>query len=253
MGVCPVVRFRNHEDLDDDSCLLGEVEPLMPLQDQIDATTFGLMVAQHFQAFKQRYIIGWTGLDENTAAQTSASRLWSFEDTDVKVGEFGEVNLGGYLDSRTATTELLATISQTPPHHLLGKMINLSAEALAAAESGQRRKIAERETTWGESWEQALRLAASAEGTDVAEDAEVRWRDTEARSLAATVDALGKLTQMLGVPAQELWERVPGVSQQDVDRWKATAASTDAFTQLNLLLEGQTNPAPSPAPPVPFA
>jgi hypothetical protein len=256
MGVCPVVRFRNHEDLDVDSCLLGEVEPLMPLQDQIDATTFGLMVAQHFQAFKQRYIIGWTGLDENTAAQTSASRLWSFEDTDVKVGEFGEVNLGGYLDSRTATTELLATISQTPPHHLLGKMINLSAEALAAAESGQRRKIAERETTWGESWEQALRLAASAEGVDVADDAEVRWRDTEARSLAATVDALGKLTQMLGVPAQELWERVPGVSQQDVDRWKATAQSSDAFAQLNQLLEGQANPAPftpaTSATPPPF-
>ncbi len=252
MGVTPIVRFRNHEDLDDDSCLLGEVEPLMPLQDQIDATTFGLMVAQHFQAFKQRYIIGWTGLDENTAAQTSASRLWAFEDQDIKVGEFGEVNLGGYLDSRTATTELLATISQTPPHHLLGKMINLSAEALAAAESGQRRKIAERETTWGEAWEQALRLAATVEGVDVADDAEVRWRDTEARSLAQTVDALGKLTQMLHVPPEMLWERVPGVSQQDVERWRVAAQSSDAFAQLTQMLEAQANPAPfEPQPAVP--
>lgn len=251
MGVTPVVRFRNHEDLDDDSCLLGEVEPLMPLQDQIDATTFGLMVAQHFQAFKQRYIIGWMG-DTETSQATAASRLWSFEDPDVKVGEFGEVNLGGYLDSRTATTELLATISQTPPHHLLGKMVNLSAEALAAAESGQRRKIAERETTWGESWEQALRLAASVEGVDVADDAEVRWRDTEARSLAATVDALGKLTQMLGVPAQALWERVPGVSQQDVEAWKTLAASGDAFAQLTEMLASQSEPAPfTPQPGAP--
>ena len=251
MGVTPIVRFRNHEDLDDDSCLLGEVEPLMPLQDQIDATTFGLMVAQHFQAFKQRYILGWMGDTEANKA-TAASRLWTFEDPDVKVGEFGEVNLGGYLDSRTATTELLATISQTPPHHLLGKMINLSAEALAAAESGQRRKIAERETTWGESWEQALRLAASVEGVDVADDAEVRWRDTEARSLAATVDALGKLVQMLGVPAQALWERVPGVSQQDVEAWKSLAASNGAFAQLTQLLSEQANPAPfEPQPAVP--
>jgi hypothetical protein len=238
MGVCPIVRFRNHEDLDEDSCLLGEIEPLIPLQDQIDATTFGLMVAQHFQAFKQRYIIGWLGSEEQSQA-TAASRLWSFEDPDVKVGEFNEVNLGGYLDSRTATTELLATLSQTPPHHLLGKLVNLSAEALAAAESGQRRKIAERETTWGESWEQVLRLAADVEGVEVGDAAEVRWRDTEARSLAQVVDALGKLTQMLGVPAQELWERVPGVSQQDVERWKATAMSSDSLANLTDLLDRQ--------------
>ena len=253
MGVTPVVRFRNHEDLDDDSCLLGEIEPLMPLQDQIDHTTFGLMVAQHFQAFKQRYIIGWMG-DSETSQATAASRLWSFEDPDVKVGEFGEVNLGGYLDSRTATTELLATLSQTPPHHLLGKLVNLSAEALAAAESGQRRKIAERETTWGESWEQALRLAADTQGVVVDDAAEVRWRDTEARSLAATVDALGKLSQMLAVPPQELWERVPGVSQQDVERWKAAAESQDAFAQLNAMLAQQAEPAPfTPQPGAPPA
>ena len=74
--------------------------------------------------------------------------------------------------------------------------------------------------------------------------AEVRWRDTEARSLAATVDALGKLSQMLAVPPQELWERVPGVSQQDVERWKAAAESQDAFAQLNAMLAQQAEPAP---------
>ena len=244
LGVCPVVRFRNQEDLDDDSCLLGEIEPVIPLQDQIDHTTFGLMVAQHFQSFKQRYIIGWAAATEAAAAQTAASRMWAFEDTDVKVGEFGEVNLGGYLDSRTATTELLATISQTPPHHLLGKLVNLSAEALAAAEVGQRRKVAERETTWGESWEQTLRLAADAEGIEVSDSAEVRWRDTEARSMAQTVDALGKIAQMLGVPVQELWPMIPGVSDQDIERWRVTAQQQDALTSLTGMLERQMGGTP---------
>ncbi len=251
LGVCPVVRFRNHEDLDDDSCLLGEIEPLMPLQRQIDHTTFGLLVAQHFQAFKQRYIIGWTA-DAEVAQATAASRLWAFEDQDIKVGEFGEVNLAGYLESRTSTTELLATLSQTPPHHLLGKLVNLSAEALAAAESGQRRKIAERETTWGESHEQALRLAAEAEGFVVSDGAQVRWRDTEARSLAQVADALGKLAQMLQVPVQELWSMIPGVSDQDLLRWKAAASSNDALTSLTGMLERQMQPA-TPPQPEPFA
>lgn len=239
MGVCPVVRFRNHEDLDDDSCLLGEIEPLMPLQNQIDHTTFGLLVAQHFQAFKQRYIIGWTA-DSEVASATAASRLWAFEDENIKVGEFGEVNLAGYLDSRTATTELLATLSQTPPHHLLGKMVNLSAEALAAAESGQRRKIGERETTWGESHEQHLRLAAASKGVTVADDAQVRWRDTEARSLAQVADALGKLAQMLDVPKKELWAKIPGVTDQDLERWNAAAAKDDALGNLTAMLDAQS-------------
>jgi hypothetical protein len=251
MGVCPVVRFRNHEDLDDDSCLLGEIEPLIPLQDQIDHTTFGLLVAQHFQAFKQRYIIGWTA-EAEVAQATAASRLWAFEDPDVKVGEFGQVDLGGYLDSRTATTELLATLSQTPPHHLLGKLVNLSAEALAAAESGQRRKVAERETTWGESWEQALRLAAQAEDLAVSDAAQVRWRDTEARSLAQVVDALGKMATMLDIPKQALWERIPDASDQDVERWREMARTQGPIEAMRLALEGQMGQlSPPPPPPVP--
>jgi hypothetical protein len=88
-------------------------------------------------------------------------------------------------------------------------------------------------------------LGASAEGVEVAEDAQVRWRDTEARSLSQTVDALGKLAQMLGVPPQELWERVPGVSQQDVDRWKAAAASGDAIGNLTAMLERQMADTPT--------
>jgi hypothetical protein len=224
---------------------------LIPLQDQIDHTTFGLLVAQYFQAFKQRYIIGWTA-EAEVAQATAASRLWAFEDPDVKVGEFGQVDLGGYLDSRTATTELLATLSQTPPHHLLGKLVNLSAEALAAAESGQRRKVAERETTWGESWEQALRLAAQAEELEVSDAAQVRWRDTEARSLAQVVDALGKMATMLDIPKQALWERIPDASDQDVERWREMARTQGPIEAMRLALEGQMGQlSPPPAPPVP--
>jgi len=248
LGVCPVVRFKNHEDLDGE--LVGEIEPLIPLQDQLDHTTFGLLVAQHYQSFRQRYILGWTSPDESVKAKASASRLWTFDDPDVKVGEFGQVDLGGYLESRQATGEYLATLSQTPPHQLLGKLVNLSAEALAAAEAGQHRKLGERETGFGESWEQALRLAATADGVEVSDDAQVRWRDTEARSLSQTVDALGKMAQMLGIPPQALWERVPGVSQQDVEEWKALAVSGDSLLQLTSMLDNQaTMAAPTAADP----
>lgn len=158
-------------------------------------------------------------------------------------------DLSGYLQSAEATVRHIATVSQTPPHHLLGQMANLSAEALAAAESGLQRKISERKSSFGESHEQTLRLAALAAGDrkgweDTA--AQIVWRDTEARALASTVDALGKLTQMLQIPPQELWERIPGVTQTDVARWKKAAKEADAKAQLNEIVDRQMSAAPNP-------
>lgn len=246
-GVCPVVRYRASDDLDGEDSP-GEVRPLMPLQDQLDETTFGLLTAQHFQAFRQRYVIGWTTPDETTKAKAAASRLWTFDDPDITIGEFSQVALDGYHGSRSATLEMAAMISQTPPHHLLGKMVNLSAEALAAAESGASRKSQETETNFGESHEQTLRLAARAEGIDVSDGAQVVWRDTEARSLAATVDALGKMVQMLGIPPEVVWERIPGWTPQDSAAARAALDKADAFGNLAALLAGADAPETNPLP-----
>ena len=243
LGVCPVVRFLNRMELDGE--IVSEVEPLMPIQDQIDLTTFELLVAQHFGAFRQRYILGWTADTEEQQIKASASRLWTFEDSpgDISVGEFAQTDLKGYLDSRESSLRHAATISQTPAHELIGQMINLSAEALVAAEASQRRKIAEREMSFGESWEQTLALAGRMQGVEASDSAQVRWRDTESRALAATVDALGKMAAMLGVPVQELWEKIPGVTQQDVERWKAAVAAGDPIASLEALLSRQGNAA----------
>jgi len=242
-GVCPVVRFLNVEDLDDET--LSEVDRLIPIQDQIDTTTFELQVAQHFQAFLQRYIIGWTPESVPEQMKAMASRMWTFADADVQVGQFQQAQLDGYLRSREESVQLGAIVSQTPPHHLLGELINLSAEALAAAESGHRRKINQRQTTLGEAWEQVLELAELMMGAPVPEEsAQVRWRDTEARSLAQTVDALGKMAQMLDIPPEALWERIPGVTQQDLQLFKQLASQADALTQLTGILEAQLAPAP---------
>lgn len=254
LGVCPVVRYTNGDDLDGEDCIRGEVEPLFEMQDQLNSTTFNLLMAQQYAAFRQRWATGMAPpLDENgnpmEPFNAAVSALWVAEDADTKFGEFGQTSLDGYLSSAEATIKHMATVSQTPPHHLLGQMANLSAEALAAAESGLQRKIAERKSSFGESHEQTLRLASRAAKdqngwNDIS--AQVVWRDTEARALSSTVDALGKLTQMLQVPPQELWERIPGVTQTDVKRWKATAAASDAKAQLNEIVDRQMKDAAGP-------
>ncbi len=244
-GVCPVIRFRNTDDLDDP--VSGVVEPLIPLQDQINLTTFGLLVAQHYGAFRQRYIIGWLAESEESKLKASASKLWTFEDapTEVQVGEFSQTDLKGYIESREASLRHLATISQTPAHELLGQLVNLSAEALAAAEASHRRAVTEIQTVMGESWEQVLGLGAQYTGEEVDPGAYVRWRDTESRSLAQIADALGKLVTMLGIPPQELWDRVAdamGASQDEVARWKEAAQEGDAMANLASILDRQAEP-----------
>lgn len=257
-GVTPVVRFLDEDDLDADDevesadgqgempILRGQIAPLFPIQGQIDLTTFGLLVAQHYSAFRQRWIVGWTAESEVEAMKAAASQVWTFDDgpEEIKLGEFEQTDLKGYIESREASLRHGATLSQTPVHELIGELVNLSAEALAAAEAGKDRKVEERQTLAGESWEQCLQLAGRYIGTPVPDDAQVQWRETSARSFAATVDGLGKLVTMLGIPPQELWSLVPGVTRQDVQHWKAAAEKGDSFRFLADMLERQSEPNP---------
>jgi len=248
-SVCPVVRYRDTIDLDDP--IVGIVQPLIPLQDQINITTFGLLVTQHFGAFKFRYVLGWVAENEESRIKASASNFFTLDEhpDDVKIDQLEESDLSGYIESRKSTLELFAAISQTPAHELMGQLINLSAEALAAAEAGKQRAILENKTVTGEAHEQTLALAGEYMGVESDPGAYVRWQDTEARSLSMLVDALGKAVQMLGIPPQALWDRVAdalGASQQEVASWKVLAESGDAFAQLEALLDRQSDPVPTP-------
>lgn len=241
-GVVPVVRFRDTDDLDDE--IIGEVEPLMPVQDQINLTTFGLLVSQHYGAFRQRYIIGWLAETEEQKLKASAAKLWTFDDhpDDVKVGEFDETDLKGYIESREASLRHLATISQTPVHELTSQLVNLSAEALIAARESHNRKVGERKTVMGEAWEQVLALGGRIEGWETDPAAWVRWKNTDSQSMAQFADALGKMAEMLGIPKRALWERAAdalGVSQQELETWEQYADEEDAFSRLTAELERQ--------------
>jgi hypothetical protein len=240
--VCPVIRFRDTIDYDDP--VTGIVEPHLDLQEQINVTTFGLLVAQHYGAFRQRYIIGWLAESEEQKLKSSAAKLWTFEERpdELQIGEFDETDLDGYIESREATLRHLATVSQTPVHELTAQLVNLSAEALAAARDSQRVAVTENQEVMGEAWEQTLNLAGEYAGVEADPQAYVRWRDVEARSLGMLVDALGKAVTMLGIPPQELWARIAdamGVSQQELESWKAAAQAGNAFAQLEQTLTRQ--------------
>jgi hypothetical protein len=249
-GVCPVRRFAAHVDLEGRTT--GIVEPLIPLQDRINQSVFDLLIAQTFGSFKVRWVTGMapplkrdpqTGepvLDGDgnpipKPVQADSSRFVMAPDADTRFGALDETPLGGFIESIGMSLRHLAVVSQVPPHYLLGDMVNLSAEALAAAETTLMRMVAEFQRGFGESWESVLRLCAGISGDSVgAEDrsAQVVWRDAESRSLSQTVDALGKARQMLGVPREALWARIPGFTDTDRANWPELAQEEDSAARL---------------------
>jgi hypothetical protein len=103
--------------------------------------------------------------------------------------------------------EHVAMVAQISPAQVSGKLINVSAEALAAAEANQQRKLQSKRDSFGESWEQTFRLAAEIDGdtaTSLDESSEVVWRDTEARAFGAIVDGISKLAAAV-CPSLNYW------------------------------------------------
>ena len=244
LGVCPVVRYRT--SLDDEP--MGMVEPLIPLQQRIDATVFDMQIALHYAAFRQRYASGLviptdpeTG-EKKAEFTASVDRLWFTEDADTRWGDFAQTDVSGHLQAYISGVRTLAALAQLPPTVMLGELVNVSTEALAAIYDATTRLLDELSVLLGESHEQTLRLASAAAGDAAGAmdfSAEVRWRENEARSLSATVDALGKLHQMLGVPASALWERVPNVTDQELAMWRARAEEGDSLATLASVFAAQ--------------
>ena len=234
-----------------------ELTPAMSIQDRINTTIFNRMVASDYGAFRQIWATGVkiprtvtqvTGEDgttqENVAFQrpydVGANRLLANENPAARFGSFAESTLQGYLASVEQDVSQLAAITQTPPHYVLGQMVNLSADAIKAAEAGLVAKVSRRALHIGEGWEEVVRTAFRIIGHPAAEDSagEVIWKDFETRSEAQRVDALVKM-RTLGVPIEVLWARW-GASPQEIEQWRILRAQEERGEQLA--------PQPLPAP-----
>jgi len=220
----------------------SELHAAATIQQRINTTIYNRLVATDFGAFRQ---ITATGVKLRQADGTlappfnvGADRLLGSENENAKIGVIPESNLSGYLDAVKEDVAALAAITQTPPHYLLGQIVNASGDALKAAESGLVSKVQRRAAHIGEAWEEVARLALGFIGNPGAVNfsAQVIWRDFETRSEAVVVDALSKMAQ-LGVPRDVLWAKW-GASPQDIEAWKAMEAA-EPIAEQTLSTEGE--------------
>jgi hypothetical protein len=238
IGITPVVRYANSMDLDGRAT--GEIEGIVPLLRKIDQDSFDRLIVQRFGAWKVRFIAGMAKPEGTQSQQVAEAMRLKVEDllisTDpnTKFGTLDATDLKGFIEAHDADLRVLSAVTQTPPHHLLGLSSNLQAEALAAAESGLQRKSGDARTILGEAHEQHFRLDAHIMGNREEANAtsmEVRWRDTESRSMAQAAAALGQIATTLRVPVEMLWEKIPGWTDADSERAKrlSTTGGVDAI------------------------
>lgn len=246
LGQVPIVVFRNRARLLDGG--RSEIEDCIPIQDRINKTLFDRLMASEYSSFRQRWAIGLEiPLDDNgnprEPFKAAHDRLWVAEDPDTKFGEFSATDLEPYIKAVESDVQHMAAISRTPPHYLLGEIVNISGDALKAAETGLSSKAGARARQYGEAWEKVIRLAFAVldDPRSKVADAETIWRDVETRTEGELVDALVKM-QTLGVPKAALWERW-GATPQEIERWQ-----DQAFEEALTAATASSAPTPPTAP-----
>jgi hypothetical protein len=169
--------------------------------------------------------------------------VWALTSEDpgtAKVGQLDAADLTGHLKLIEADIQHLAAVTKTPVYYLMGQMINVSADAIRAAEAGLIKKVRKHQIVFGEAHEEVVRLALLAVDDRRAGDVglEVDWENPEARSMAELADAATK-KQAVGVPWRQNMKDL-GYSPQEIDGME-TERATDA------LLAAPTQPMPVPA------
>ena len=222
LGYCPVVQLSNTLAMSGEP--ESSVSSAIPIYQRIVDATFTLQMVQRYGAFPQKWMAGGelaTDANGNPLVRSSVDGLIHASGTSgetARFGTFDPADLDKVVAALDAHIKHLSAVCQVPPHYLLGAVVNMSAEGIAAAESGYFRNVADRQMSIGEGYEQWLRTAAAIIGDGEAAQAtssQVHWADVSSRSLAQISDAVVKLATV-GAPLELLFAMVPGWSKTDV-------------------------------------
>lgn len=213
LGQVPIVAFRNSDLPLDDG--VSEVADLRCLVDALSKLTADLLVASEFGARPRRWA---TGIDlievpkldadgnpvldgdgqpvmETVNPFPETDRMMVADGEQAKFGQLPGASLDGYRNAVDVILSEIAAVSCLPPHYLGVLHANpTSADALRASEAGLTAKAAAKQSAFGQSWEQVMRLAVGVRDRVAPATVEVRarWNDPATRSVAQEADAATK-------------------------------------------------------------
>lgn len=215
MEFAPVVAVSNTLD----------VEPLSSIADKVSVykrivdATFTLQMTQRYGAFPQKWMAGGDVDAELRASIDSLLHASGEAGDTARFGSFPAADLTQVVGALDAHIKHFAAVVQVPPHYLLGAVVNMSAEGIAAAEAGYHRNLSARKKALGEGFELAMRTAAAMLGDETAAQStsdQVEWENVSSWSLSQVTDAVQKLMIDTG-PLESLYRMVPGWTKHDAE------------------------------------
>lgn len=250
MGVVPMRELANRPMLVDEP--ISDVAGTVAMQDVVNLLWSQLLTASDYASLKQRIVIGAELpkvpiLDDNgqkvgekpvpLSRFVKERTLW-LEDPEAKVAEWAAADLKAFTDVIEVAVGHIAAQTRTPQHYLIGKMANLSGDAMAAAETGVVKKTQEKQLWYGAGIRGAAELIALARGEKDKARAmaagRVLWADAESRNIAQLTDSLLKLKQ-IGFPFQFLAARF-GLTPTEVTELMEMREADAALDPVNALM-----------------
>lgn len=245
----------------------GEFEHCLGLLDRINLLTFLGLIVAFWMGFPMRGVLGEKLrhevlkdddgnplIDEATGKEKTKVKppfdvdpgsIFQMENPEAKLAEFKAAdrkNLSIYDEFQQ-----LAVITKTPRHYfpMDGGIANISTETIAAFEGAMIAAVSGHTATLGGGWEELCRLGGMAleEPAELSQQAEMRWKNPEFRTLAEVADAVSKLKEVL--PWVAIAEYALNASQEEISRWQAMKAS-DPLNEL--IAQVKQTPAPTSEP-----
>ena len=186
IGVVPMVPIENNPDL-----IYGgrsDLEVAMPIQDAVNKFCLDMQVSSEYHAYPQRWASGWESVNDSSGnpiageeveMRVGQSRLIRANSIDTKFGAFEVGDVQNYTTPIELYIDHLAAVTQTPAYYLKGKMANLSADALRAADAGLVDRCHHKILGFSDGWEEVMRVSFLAKGDQKrgkAKSAETLWR-----------------------------------------------------------------------------
>lgn len=222
MGVVPMAELPNKPMLVDPP--ISDVSGAVSMQHVINLLWAHVMTASDFASLAQRVVLGAELpkipiLDANgqqvgekpvDLKKFMVDRMLWIEDENAKIANWPPADLTAFTSVMEVAVGHLAAQTRTPQHYLIGKMANLSGDAMAAAETGCVKKADEKKLWFGAGLRIGGELIALARGETAKAKAiaagRVLWADSESRNIAQLTDSLLKLRQ-IGFPFEFLARR----------------------------------------------
>ncbi|MGW4406528.1 phage portal protein [Nonomuraea sp. NPDC004702] len=260
MNVVPMVELRNQDLLDDDP--LSDIDGVIAMQNAINLVWAYQLNALDYASLSQRIVLGAdipkvpilndqgqiVGYRPVELDTLNHERILWVPGDNARIAQWSPADLDAYGKVIEQGVEHVAAQTRTPPHYLIGKLANLSAEALTAAESGLVSKTGERIVYVDPSIREIYTLMALVQNDKAKAKAcrsgTVVWKDIQFRALAQKVDALVKMRQ-IGFPIEWIAEEY-GLEPHEVARvlkMREKEAESDPMAQL-------MNPKPAQGQPV---